>query len=88
MLTIHAICQPYVNRVHNIIDTLLLSNLLIITSLTYYNYFRSYVQRRLRQGVTISPAIVQLILMHLPTICRNVGVFSSQGACVLMQVWM
>ena len=66
MLTIHTICQPYVNRVHNIIDTLLLSNLLIITSLTYYNYFRSYVQRRLRQGVTISPAIVQLILIYLP----------------------
>ena len=66
MLVIHAVCQPYVNRMYNILDSLLFCNLIIINALSFFNYFRSFVQRRLRQGVTILPAVVQLILIYLP----------------------
>ena len=48
ILAWHAVCQPYVNRAHNIIDNLLLFNLAIINTISFGNYYRSlnYGQRR------------------------------------------
>ena len=37
MLLLHSICQPYKERWHNIIDTLLFCNLILINGLTLYN---------------------------------------------------
>jgi hypothetical protein len=82
ILTVHTICQPYIKRVHNIIDTLLFANLLLINSLSFFNYYRSRGQRDIEQGGTVLPAIVQLVLIYLPMIvmcmyivailCKNV----------------
>ena len=36
MLILHAICQPYKKRLHNVIDTLLFGNLAVINAITYY----------------------------------------------------
>ena len=72
MLALHAICQPYIKRAHNVIDTILLCNLTFIASLTFYNYFRSYVQIRARQGAKVPPAVVQLILIYAPLFCMGI----------------
>ncbi len=37
MLTLHALCQPYKEHFHNVIDTLLFCNLAVINAITYYN---------------------------------------------------
>ena len=37
MLILHAICQPYKERLHNVIDTLLFGNLAIINMIIYYD---------------------------------------------------
>ena len=37
-LLLHAICQPYKKRLHNIIDALLFTNLAVVNSITLYNY--------------------------------------------------
>ena len=37
MLTLHALCQPYKEHLHNVIDTLLFCNLAVINAITYYN---------------------------------------------------
>ena len=82
ILTIHTICQPYIKRVHNIIDTLLFANLVLINSLSFFNYYRSRSQRDIDQGRTVLPATVQLVLIYLPMmvmcvylvmiLCKNV----------------
>ena len=82
ILTIHTICQPYIKRVHNIIDTLLFANLVLINSLSFFNYYRTRGQRDIEQGKTVLPAIVQLVLIYLPMVvmcvylimisCKNV----------------
>ena len=38
ILTIHSLAQPYRNRSHNIIDTLLFTDLVFVNSLSYYIY--------------------------------------------------
>ena len=68
ILTIHTVCQPYIKRAHNIIDTLLFANLVLISSLSFFNYYRSRGQRDIERGGTILPATVQLVLIYLPLV--------------------
>ena len=89
ILTIHTICQPYIKRVHNIIDTLLFANLVLITSLSFFNYYRSRSQRDIQEGGTVLPAAVQLVLIYLPMVvmcayfamvlCKNVKKCGHKG---------
>ena len=67
ILTLHTICQPYIKRAHNIIDALLLADLALINSLSFLNYHKSLSQG-MQYGATISPAIVQLVLLYLPLV--------------------
>ena len=76
ILAIHTICQPYVKRVHNIIDTLLFVNLILINSLSFFNYYKSHTQWGTRKGATLSPAIVQLVLIYLPLMVVGVYVLA------------
>ena len=76
ILTIHTICQPYVKRAHNIIDTLLFVNLILINSLSFFNYYKSHTQWGIRKGATLLPAIVQLVLIYLPLIVVGVYVLA------------
>ena len=77
ILVLHMVCQPYIKREHNIIDTLLLANLVLINSLSFYNYHQNYYQRGVEHRSTVAPAIIQLILIHLPlvVICTYVLVY-------------
>lgn len=71
ILTLHTICQPYIKRAHNITDTLLLSNLVLIISLSSYNYHKSR-SRKIHYGATVPVAIVQLVLIYLPLVVLGV----------------
>ena len=66
VIALHAICQPYIKRAHNIIDTLLFCNILFIASLSFFNYHKSYTKIRKGEGARVSPAIVQLVLIYAP----------------------
>ena len=67
ILVLHTICQPYIQRAHNIIDTLLFSNLILINLLSFFNYYTQW--RILRtSGISVSPVIIQLVLIYLPLI--------------------
>ena len=65
ILTLHTICQPYVKRAHNIIDTLLFSNLILINCLLFLNYHNSQNQTSQYKAIS-SAAAVQLLLICLP----------------------
>ena len=71
MLTLHTICQPYIKRVHNIIDTLLFANLVLINYLSFFNYHKTRSQR-IQYSATVSAAIVQQVLIYLPLIVIGV----------------
>ena len=73
ILLLHTICQPYIKGLHNIIDALLFVNLILINSLSFYNYYNTRTQWGIQEGVTVSPVIIQLILIYLPMIV--VGVY-------------
>ena len=66
ILALHAICQPYIERIHNIIDTLLFANLAVINALSFANYYISQSSGDLSIITTI--ASVQLLLIYLPIV--------------------
>ena len=68
LLTLHMICQPYIKRVHNIIDTLLFSNLVLLNFLSFFNYQRSHSKSDTERLATVSPSVIQLLLIYLPLI--------------------
>ena len=67
VLALHAICQPYKKRKHNIIDALLFTNLAVINAITLFNYTRKDNMGRHLSGVlTTAMELVQALLMALP----------------------
>ena len=81
ILILHSIFQPYINRAHNAVDTLLFANLLFINFLSFVNYYRSWHQKA-HHGSTIVPTIVQLVLIYTPLVVMGACllVFSCRGA--------
>ena len=67
ILTIHSLCQPYKQRKHNVIDSLLFMNLAIINGITVYiltvNDFKN---EQISQVAMIIMAIFQIMLMFMP----------------------
>ena len=65
VLTLHAICQPYTRRAHNIVDTLLFTDLAIINAISIANYYRNqnYVVNLPLINISF---MVQLVLIYLP----------------------
>ena len=73
MLTLHTICQPYTKREHNIIDTLLFANLMVINSLSYFSYQKSTSNER-----DVDAALaVQVVLIYLPLIVMSVYIIRA-----------
>ena len=72
ILVVHTLFQPYVKRAHNIIDTLLLADLIIISCLSFYNYHRNHYLRGVKHTTTTSAAKLQLVLIYLPLIVLGV----------------
>lgn len=76
MLTLHTVIQPYIKRRHNILDTLVFADLVLINSFSFHSSHH-------RKGANASSAIAQLLLIYLPltvmgiwtlvTICRTVA---------------
>ena len=91
ILTLHTICQPYTKKAHNVIDTLLFVNLILINFLSFFNYYKSHTQWGIRQGATISPAIVQLVLIYLPLLVVSVyvlSIFLKKLAQLRCRIWL
>ena len=68
ILALHALFQPYQKRVHNVIDTLLFTNLLLINSITciHYYLFQSQEKRHTIKEKIVDTVAVQMTLIYLP----------------------
>ena len=83
MLVLHTVFQPYVKRAHNIIDTLLLADLIIISCLSFYNYHRNHYLRGVKHSTTTLAAVLQLVLIYLPLIV--LGMYILMIACKMVK---
>ena len=70
ILTLHALCQPYTKKVHNIIDTLLFADLALINAITlaHYYVFRTALSRQKAKQYINKTMAVQLVLIYLPLV--------------------
>ena len=68
VLALHAICQPYTVKVHNIVDTLLFTNLAIINAISFANYHQKQTQQdKVSKSTSFSmSAVLQLVLIYMP----------------------
>ena len=68
MLAIHAFSQPYTKRVHNMVDTVLFTDLLLINSITCIHYFlfQSQENRQAVKQKVVNTSIIQAVLIYLP----------------------
>ena len=80
ILALHAICQPYIERIHNVIDTLLFADLAIINALSFANYYISQSTGDLSIIKTL--ASIQLILIYLPIVSVAVGALIFNCKCI------
>ena len=65
VLALHAICQPYTSWAHNVIDTLLFTDLAIINAISIANYYTN--QNHVVNLPLINVSfVIQLILIYLP----------------------
>ena len=74
ILALHTIFQPYTKRHHNLIDALLFANLLLINSLSSFNFQKTN-SRKAQYGATVTPAVVQLALIYLPLVIMLMYLF-------------
>ena len=65
MLLLHAVCQPYKERSHNVIDALLFGNLAAINAITYYNITLSATAQATVLSLSLTTWI-QILLTILP----------------------
>ena len=82
ILALHAFFQPYTNRRHNMIDTLLFADLAVINAITFAHYFLFTNMTVGRQTLTeyVTPTVaIQLVFIYLPLLVAVV--------CVLVQIW-
>ena len=64
ILTLHCLAQPYTNPLHNALDTLLFSNLILINGLSCYAYLSNMYQETLKSSLFVP--FLQLTLIYLP----------------------
>ena len=79
ILILHTICQPYIKRIHNIIDALLFANLLLINFLSSFNYHRSRGYKEIKHGPMVLSYIIQMLLIYLPLVV--VGMYILMALC-------
>ena len=73
VLSLHTFCQPYRERLHNIIDAALMADLLFINALSsVYHYHRSHYQLNSRYNFSTIPSILQIVLIYLPLVIMGV----------------
>ena len=67
ILTIHTICQPYIKRLHNVVDALFLCNLALINLISLFNFHYSN-NPVLPNRQILHTIIAQTVLIYLPAI--------------------
>ena len=74
VLALHAICQPYAKKVHNIVDTLFFTNLAIINAISFANYYRNQIFNERAYEIQFINIFVafQLVLIYLPLLAMTV----------------
>lgn len=81
MLTMHAVFQPYRERFHNILDTLVFANLAVINGFSLYNYASTqFINEQKEHFNTI--AIIQLVLIYLVIFYMIVFIFLKVLSCL------
>lgn len=75
IMTIHSVLQPYKERLHNIIDILLLGNLTLINITTLYNFSKAEYQP---SSSTVITSWIQVILLLLPLGCALMCILPSR----------
>jgi TRAP-type C4-dicarboxylate transport system permease small subunit len=68
MLALHALFQPYQRRVHNVIDTLLFMDLVLINSIAFYHYHLFQSQESghtIKRNISVAAGF-QMTLIYLP----------------------
>ena len=93
ILALHATVQPYKERWHNVIDSLIFANLAIINGFTLFNYFKvinsSSKDGKLEDAVTAMISL-QAILVYLPLviviICLSLFCFKKVRAQRTMDI--
>ena len=70
ILTLHALCQPYVKRAHNVIDTLLFADLGLIHFITFLHFvvFWNEEARHKYESLVPESAAFQMVLIYLPLV--------------------
>lgn len=70
MLVIHALFQPYVSRIYNIVDTLLITDLVFINFITLIHYaiFRSEDAKLTFKLEVKNSAALQMVLVYTPLV--------------------
>lgn len=68
MITLHSAFQPYKNRFHNLIDTLIFTNLLVVNLLTAYNCGMVYSESHFPNECKTLVIYIQLVFMYLPMV--------------------
>ena len=79
ILALHALCQPYTRKGHNTIDTLLFTDLILITAITFFHLYaiRARVSKQTAvENITVS-AVIQVVLVYLPLLIMTVYVAVS-----------
>ena len=77
VLALHAICQPYINSMHNTIDTLLFTNLAVINAISFANYYimKKYGDKGIYRQKRSAGIAIQLVLIYIPAAILLVSVF-------------
>ena len=93
ILALHALYQPYTNKLHNIIDTLLFADLALINAITlvHYRIFPllsacTYISTERKPALNSEVRLTARCNMRLPTsryACASAGIF--KGACPVVQ---
>jgi len=66
MLTLHAVCMPYKNIWHNILDSLLFTDLILINAIAFYNsHLASKYVQYVSQLVAVQSVLILLPLVYL-----------------------
>ena len=78
-LTLHSLCQPYIKRTHNIIDTLLFADIGLINfiTLSHYNIFMNEGAKTAYKNEVIKTASIQMVLIFIPLIIFVVYVLAQ-----------
>ncbi len=85
VLALHAICHPYSEKVHNIVDTLLFTNLAIINGISFANYYQKQtLQDRVSKSTSFDMSVVfQLILIYIPAAVLTLYILFKLCRCFL-----